>query len=117
MGIEDVEIRRQTAAGLWLAGIDVESLCGLGVLCVRLVSAPRDGRLADVVVWDIGLGTVTDLDDMWRRYAASHTPALVIVSDVREEAPLGNVQVCPPEPKRIVASVERALDAQRVLPS
>jgi hypothetical protein len=117
MGIEDVEVRRATAAGLFLLGLDVESLCGFGVLCVRLVGAPASGPFADVLVWDVRLGPVCELEAMWRRYADGVNPALVVVSDAPADRLVAGVQLCSPEPARIVAGVERALEMRSAQPS
>src|SRR5262245_25595624 len=110
LGIIDVELRREAVAALWLAGIDVEEVCGLGVLCARLVGAPFLGPVPDVVVWDVDLGPVAELDAVWRRYGEGPSPALVVVSKEGPWCEQGDVLVCKREPAAILASVTRVLN-------
>jgi hypothetical protein len=109
LGMMDVTLRREAVAALWLAGIDVEEVCGLGVLCARLVGAPYLGPAPDVVVWDTALGAVAELDAVWRRYGDGPSPALVLVSNERTRCPQGEVRVCRRDPVAILRGVESTL--------
>lgn len=106
LGIIDIALRREAVAALWLAGIDVEEVCGLGVLCARLVGAPFLGPLPDVVVWDVELGPIAELDAVWRRYGEGRSPALVVVSNNAAAQPQGAVTVCKREPRAILEAVQ-----------
>ena len=103
-------------AALWLAGVDVEEVCGLGVLCARLVGAPFLGPIPDIVVWDMELGPVAELDAVWRRYAEGPSPALVVVSKDGPWCEQGHVLVCKREPAAILASVTRVLNSLQRAP-
>jgi hypothetical protein len=110
VGIEDVALRRELLGTLWLHGVDVEEVLGLGVLCTRLVGAPNLGPAPDVVVWDEALGPLAALDEVWRRYGMGASPVLVLVSSSIDEAPeSGSMKVCEKDAAVIVETIHDIL--------
>jgi hypothetical protein len=107
LALDDVDLRRETVGALWLAGIDVEEVAGLGVLCARLVGAPLLGPSPDVLVWDADIATLSELDAVWHRYGEGPTPALVLVGEATPAN--GSIESCAPTPDSILAAVELAL--------
>jgi hypothetical protein len=106
----DPSLQSHVVGQLWMEGFQVQTVAGLPALAQQFATDSAAGAFPDVVVWDVALGSLLELDRVWRRFAEGVDLTVVAVDHASHSTALHHgVHVCAADPRAIVAAVEAAL--------